>query len=87
MKKKLLYTPRFAKDYQRLPAKIQVAFEKQLKLLLSNPDHPSLDLKKMKDPRNIWRIKVTAGYRLTLHIEGDVYVFRRIGSHDIERQP
>jgi hypothetical protein len=41
----------------------------------------------MKDPRNIWRAKITEGYRFTFQIEEDAHVFRRIGPHDIEREP
>jgi len=85
--KRIFYSRQFKKDYKRLPQPIKDAFKKQVKLLLTNPDHPSLDLKKMADPRNIWRCKITASHRLTLHVEGDTYVFRRIGPHDIEKNP
>jgi len=47
----------------------------------------SLDLRKMTDPHNIWRCKITAGYRLTLQIKGDTYILRRIGPHDVEKRP
>jgi hypothetical protein len=50
-----------------------------------SPDHPSLDLKKMKDPRNIWRGKITAGCRFTFQILADGYLLRRIAPHDVER--
>jgi hypothetical protein len=33
---------------------LQKAVHKQLALLLSNPRHPSLNIKKMQDPRDIW---------------------------------
>lgn len=33
---------------------LQKAVHKQLALLLSNPCHPSLNIKKMQDPRDIW---------------------------------
>jgi mRNA-degrading endonuclease RelE of RelBE toxin-antitoxin system len=85
--KALRWTQRFKKDYKRLPEPIRRAFVKQVGLLLENPDHPSLDLKKMRDPRDIWRCKITAGYRMTFQIEDDAYVLRRVGPHDIEREP
>lgn len=41
-------TKPFDKDYARLPDEIQVRADKQLELLLVNPRHPSLRLKKME---------------------------------------
>jgi hypothetical protein len=37
--------------------------------------------------RDIWEARVTGGYRFTFVIEGDTYILRRVGAHDIERQP
>lgn len=85
--KKILYSRRFKKDYKRLPENIEEAFKKQLFLFFTNPRHPSLDIKKMQDPRNIWRGKITEGDCFTFQIEKDCYIFRRIGPHDIEREP
>jgi mRNA-degrading endonuclease RelE of RelBE toxin-antitoxin system len=85
--KKILYARRFKKDYKRLPENIKEAFKKQLSLFFTNPRHPSLDIKKMQDPRNIWRGKITEGYRFTFQMEENCYIFRRIGPHDIEREP
>lgn len=47
---KLLFTKNFVRDYRKLPQHIQELTDKQLGLLLSNPQHPSLNLKKMPDP-------------------------------------
>lgn len=85
--KRFVYTAHFKKDYRRLPENIKQAFAKQIRFLQENPDHPSLDIKKMKDPRGIWRCKLTAGYRFTFQIDGDTYLLRRIGPHDVEKKP
>ncbi len=85
--KSIYYTFRFKKDFNRLPKEIKNVFQRQVELLLSNPDHPSLDLKKMQDPRNIWRIKVTGGYRVTFQLNERGYLLRGIGPHDVERKP
>ena len=84
---KIFRSRRFKKDYKRLPEHIKESFKKQLKLFLSDPDYPSLDIKKMQDPRNIYRGKITQGYRFTFQVEGDSYIFRRIGPHDITKKP
>jgi mRNA-degrading endonuclease RelE of RelBE toxin-antitoxin system len=84
---KLLFTKSFIRDYRSLPQNLQKATDKQLELLLANPQHPSLNLKKMQDPRNIWEGRVTAGYRFTFQIEEDTYLLRRVGTHDLLRRP
>ena len=84
---KLLFTKTFIRDYRKLPREIQKTTDKQLGLLLSNPQHPSLNLKKMQDPRAIWEGRVTESYRFTFQIEEETYILRKIGSHDMLRRP
>lgn len=83
----LYATEKFKKQYQKLPEAIQEQAQKQLGFLLSNPHHPSLNVKKMKDPRNIWEGRVTAAYRFTFQIEDDLYILRTIGTHDTLNNP
>lgn len=84
---KLYPTEKFKKQYQKLPADIQALAQKQLAFLLSNPQHPSLNIKKMNDPRNIWEGRVTYSYRFTFQVEGDFYILRTIGTHDTLKNP
>jgi hypothetical protein len=63
------------------------AVDQQLELLLANPQHPSLNLKKMQEPRNIWEGRVSVPYRFTLQIKNDVYLLRKVGTHDILNNP
>ena len=84
---KLSFTKTFIRDYRRLPSELQEAVDKQLGLLLSNQRHPSLKIKKMNDPRNIWEGRAMAAYRFTFQIEGDIYVLRRVGTHDTLKNP
>ena len=84
---KLVFTKTFVWDYRKLPQDIQELTDKQLGLLLSNAKHPSLNLKKMKDPRDIWEGRITLSYRFTFQIVEDVYVLREVGTHDILRNP
>jgi mRNA-degrading endonuclease RelE of RelBE toxin-antitoxin system len=81
----IFFTKSFKKDYKKLPANIQKAVEKQLGWLLENPEHPSLKLKKMQDPRGIWEVRITRGYCFTFQIEEDEYIMRRLKTHDILR--
>jgi mRNA-degrading endonuclease RelE of RelBE toxin-antitoxin system len=84
---KFLLSRRFLQDYRRLPRLVREAVDKQLRMLAENPDHPSLDIKKMQDPRDIWRCKVTSSHRLTFQMIGDTCILRRAGPHDVERKP
>ena len=61
--------------------------DRKLAPFLENPRHPSLHVKKMNDPRDIWEGRITRGYRFTFQIAGDTYILRRIGTHDILRTP
>ena len=84
---KLLFTRTFIKNYRKLPKRIQSTTDKQLEYLLSDPEHPSLNIKKMKDPREIWEGRVTESYRFTFQIQEETYVLRKVGSHDILKYP
>jgi len=84
---KLSFTKTFIRDYRKLPQGQQETVDKQLELLLSNQRHPSLNIKKMNDPRNIWEGRVTASYRFTFQIEDNIYILRRVGTHDTLKNP
>lgn len=84
---KLAFSKRFIKDYRRLPDSMQKTADKQLRRLLSDFNHPSLNTKKMQDPRDIWEGRVTKAYRFTFQIHGDLYFLRRIGTHDLLKKP
>jgi mRNA-degrading endonuclease RelE of RelBE toxin-antitoxin system len=84
---KLVFTKPFVRAYRDLPERIKRLTDKQLGLLLNNPQHPSLALKKMQDPREIWEGRITESYRFTFQIVGDTYVLRRVGTHDLLRNP
>jgi mRNA-degrading endonuclease RelE of RelBE toxin-antitoxin system len=84
---KFFRTERFKKQYKKLPLPIKQAVKKQLALLADNPDHPSLNIKKMQDPRNIWEGRITKSYRFTFQIEDDTYLLRNFGPHDILNKP
>lgn len=80
-------TRSFIKDYRRLPKILQVLVDKKLFLLLKNPRYPSLGVKKMLGFDYIWEARVNRGYRFTFQIEDQAYLIRRVGPHDILRNP
>jgi mRNA-degrading endonuclease RelE of RelBE toxin-antitoxin system len=77
----------FDRDYVKLPESIQSLAEKQLALLLENPRHPSLQVRKMKGHKDLWEGRITIHYRFTFKIVGETYYLRRIGTHEIYKKP
>lgn len=77
----------FDEDYNALPESIKERADKQFIILIENPHHPSLRLKKIKGHPNIWEGRVTKSYRSTFQISGEIYLLRRIGTHDILKTP
>lgn len=84
---KLEFTKAFIKDYRKLPSNIQKITDKNLALLIANSKHPSLHVKKMNDPRNIWEGRVSDSYRFTFQVKGETCFLRIIGTHDMLRNP
>ena len=83
---RIFHTEVFREDFHDLPKEIQQMAVKKLELFGDNPHHPSLRTKKMEGLKNIWEGRITDGYRFTFHVEKDVYLLRRIGTHDILRR-
>ena len=77
----------FDRDYAGFPEEIKERVEKQLALLLSNPRHPSLQLKRIRGTADVWEVWVTRSYRLTLQLAGDTYLLLRVGPHDVIERP
>jgi hypothetical protein len=44
-------------------------------------------MKKMEGRQSIWEARITGGYRMTFQINGDTYLLRRAGTHDILKKP
>ena len=84
---KIQTTKKFDKDFAKLAKEIQETAFKQFKLLLSNPQHPSLNLKTVKGVKDIWEARITYHYRFTFRIESEAYILRRIGTHSIYKNP
>ena len=78
---KLLYSPRFQKQYANAPDPVQKAFDKQARFLLENIRHPSLQAKKYDEANDIWQARVTRDWRFYFTIEGDVYHLHTIIPH------
>lgn len=72
----------FTQSFRKLPQRLQKAFGKQLGLLLSDLQHPSLHSKKYDQAKGIWQARVDGGYRFYFRITGDIYEMLEIRRHD-----
>jgi hypothetical protein len=80
--------PEFRKSYTQLRHNIQEKAVKAFALFRENPRHPSLRVKKMNLPGDIWEGRIDDFYRFTFeyvtHEKGEkICYFRNIGRHDI----
>ncbi len=87
MAKKLRILRTFKKDYGKLPPEIREKVDKQLTCLLSNPDHPSLNLHPLRGTKGIWEGYIDYHYRFTFEVDGEFYVLRKVGTHDVIKNP
>lgn len=83
----IITTKPFDRDYASLPRDIQKRFDEKIVLFVSNFFHPSLRVKKMEDSRDIWEGRLTIHYRFTFSRQGNSIVLRRVGTHDVLRNP
>jgi len=84
---KLSFTSLFKRDFNKLPETIKRRTEGALRLLVSNPHHPSLRIKKIKGNilkgyENIFEARITRDYRFFFLIETDTYTLLRCGRHE-----
>lgn len=77
-----VFTPKFKKQYQKLPVNIQKKFTKQLKLLSENYRYPSLQTRKMGRVDQ-FEARIDLQYRFTFEITEDSIFLLTIGPHDV----
>ena len=80
-------TQTFIRLYRKLPQDLKERTQKALELLQSNPGHPSLGHKKMAGQKDLFEVRVSNNYRITYQRIGDTAYLRKIGTHDLLRNP
>lgn len=82
---KLLLSAHFKKDFRKLPKQVQKKVEKKLRLLVDNPAHPSLRVKKMKGQPGrwpFWEARIDRFWRMSFQKIKSELRLARIGPHD-----
>ncbi|HBO97160.1 MAG TPA: hypothetical protein DE315_06270 [Candidatus Omnitrophica bacterium] len=80
-------TETFIRLYRKMPEEIKAKTRKSLEFLAANPSHPSLGHKKMAGQKDIFEIRISQNYRITYQRLGDTAYLRKIGTHDLLRDP
>ena len=76
------YTELFEQKVRELPAEIKKALRAKLDLMIENPRHPSLRVKKIQGQAAIFEASITMSIRLTWQYSEDGILLRNIGEHD-----
>lgn len=76
-----IFTPKFKRQYKKLPKSIQNKFTKQLQYLVENFRHPSLRARKKAGVEH-FEARIDRHYRFTFSIEGNGITLLTIGPHD-----
>jgi mRNA-degrading endonuclease YafQ of YafQ-DinJ toxin-antitoxin module len=85
---KLIYTNSYikrAKRFLKLHPELKGQYEKTLKLLEINPQHPSLRLHQLKGKlKDLYSISINISYRITIefYIDDKEIILVNVGHHD-----
>ncbi|MFZ2055515.1 MAG: hypothetical protein WAU81_15100 [Candidatus Aminicenantales bacterium] len=80
---KLARSERFKRSVLELDGRTREKLRKQLEILISNPRHPSLGVKKIKGTKAVFEGRVNDRYRFTFEYgeKGEI-ILRVVGPHN-----
>ena len=71
----------FRRAYRELPADVQRSALASFQLFKTNPQHGSLDFKRLRTRDILYSARVTDSYRAVAFRDGDTWVWFWIGTH------
>jgi hypothetical protein len=75
-------TDEFIQCFAKLPERVQKTARKNYKLWQQNPDHPSLEFKKLKTKQPVYSVRAGIGWRAVgVMKDTETIVWFWIGSH------
>lgn len=82
---RIFYSPKFEKEYRRLPKKIKLLAEKKEKIFKNDPSEPSLKAHKLKGKlSDFWAFSIDYHYRIIFEFaKKDEIWFLSVGTHSI----
>jgi len=78
---KVVLSDRAIEAVKDAPANVQRAFEKQLRFLATNFQHPSLHAKKYDEANDLWQGRVNKAWRFYFTITEDTYIIEDVIPH------
>jgi mRNA-degrading endonuclease RelE of RelBE toxin-antitoxin system len=78
---KIVLTDLVIEALKDAPLPVQRAFDKQLRFLASNLQHPSLHAKKYDEAKDRWQARVNKNWRFYFKIVSDTYIITDVVSH------
>ncbi len=78
---KVVLSDRAIESLGEAPLNVQRAFEKQLRFLVSNLQHPSLHAKKYDESNDIWQARINRNWRFYFMIANDTYCIEDVIAH------
>ncbi len=87
MKYEIEFTARYVRGYKKLSQDTRHQVDKALRLITTNPNHPSLRLHRVQGTDDIWEISPTMSIRITLRFRDNLIEFRNVGPHDDVLRP
>ena len=78
---KVVFSNSAIESLQDARQQVRLAFEKQLRFLMNNIQHPSLHAKKYGEKRDLWQERVNRDWRFYFTIEDDIYKIEKVIPH------
>ncbi|WP_104372123.1 type II toxin-antitoxin system RelE/ParE family toxin [Desulfocucumis palustris] len=78
----LEFSTKFVRAYKKLDQQTRFQVDNTLQLLVKNPKHPSLRLKRIQGTKDIWEISVNMSVRITLRLSENIIQLRNVGTHE-----
>ena len=69
----------FWKCYESFPAHIQKSADEKYRLLKADPNHTSLQFKKVG---KVWSVRISGDYRALAYYDGEDYIWFWAGTHN-----
>lgn len=82
---KIFYSPKFGRQYKKLPQPIKLLAEERERIFRKNPFHPSLKTHKLQGKLSeFWSFSVDYKYRIIFEfMENKIVHFHSVGDHNI----
>jgi mRNA-degrading endonuclease RelE of RelBE toxin-antitoxin system len=78
---KIALSDRVIEALKDAPPHVRRAFQKQLRFLAANLQHPSLHAKKYDESRDLWQARVNKSWRFFFTIADDFYRIEDVTPH------